>query len=147
MAYWLIKSEPDKYSWADMVRDGRTIWDGVRNHSAAINLRAMKIGDRALFYHSNVGKEVVGIVEIVGEHYIDPRDEAKRFPAVDVAPVETLVQPVTLAAIKGDPFFADFDLVRLSRLSVATVGEAHWDRIMTMAGGTGKMTERAGSSG
>lgn len=135
MAYWLIKSEPDKYSWDDMVRDGRTIWDGVRNHSAAINLRAMKIGDRALFYHSNVGKEVVGVVEIVREHYLDPKDEAKRFPAVDVAPVAAVVTPVTLAQIKSDPFFADFDLVRLSRLSVATVGNAHWDRIMTLANG------------
>ena len=135
MAYWLIKSEPDKYSWDDMVRDGRTIWDGVRNHSAAINLRAMKVGDRALFYHSNVGKEVVGVVEIVREHYLDPKDEAKRFPAVDVAPVAAVVTPVTLGQIKGDPFFADFDLVRLSRLSVATVGNAHWDRIMTLANG------------
>jgi predicted RNA-binding protein with PUA-like domain len=133
MAYWLIKSEPPKYSWDDMLRDGRTIWDGVRNHTAAINLRAMKVGDRALFYHSNEGKEAVGIVEIVREHYLDPKDEAQRFPAVDVAPVETLARPVTLAAIKADPFFADFDLVRQSRLSVATVGEAHWNKIMEMA--------------
>lgn len=137
MAYWLIKSEPDKYSWADMLRDKRTIWDGVRNHSAAINLRTMKIGDRAFFYHSNVGKEVVGIVEIVREHYLDPKDEAQRFPAVDVAPVETLANPVTLAAIKADPFFADFDLVRLSRLSVASVGDAHWEKIMQMANVSG----------
>jgi predicted RNA-binding protein with PUA-like domain len=133
MAYWLIKSEPNKYSWDDMLRDGRTIWDGVRNHTAAINLRAMKLGDRALFYHSNEGKEAVGIVEIVREHYLDPKDEAKRFPAVDVAPVETLASPVTLAAIKSDSFFDDFDLVRQSRLSVASVGKAHWDRIMQLA--------------
>jgi predicted RNA-binding protein with PUA-like domain len=134
MAYWLIKSEPHKYSWADLLRDGQTIWDGVRNHTAAINLRAMKVGDRALFYHSNEGKEAVGIVEIVREHYLDPSDEAKRFPAVDVAPLQTLPAPVTLAAIKADSFFADFDLVRQSRLSVASVGKVHWDRIMELAG-------------
>ena len=133
MAYWLIKSEPDKYSWDDMVRDGRTIWDGVRNHSAAINLRSMKVGDQAFFYHSNVGKEVVGVVRIVREHYLDPKDEAQRFPAVDVSPIGALANPVTLAAIKADPFFADFDLVRLSRLSVASVGTAHWDRIMALS--------------
>ncbi|MDB5713213.1 MAG: hypothetical protein JWO15_610 [Sphingomonadales bacterium] len=133
MAYWLIKSEPDKYSWDDLIRDGRTIWDGVRNHSAAINLRAMKVGDRGFFYHSNVGKEIVGIVEVVREHYLDPKDAAQRFPAVDVVPVEPLPRAVTLAQIKGDSFFADFDLVRLSRLSVASVGNAHWDRIMAMA--------------
>lgn len=133
MAYWLIKSEPDKYSWADMLRDERTIWDGVRNHSAAINLRAMKVGDRAFFYHSNVGKEIVGIVEVVREHYLDPKDAAQRFPAVDVAPVEALANPVTLAEIKADPVFADFDLVRLSRLSVASVGKHHWDRVLAMA--------------
>ena len=133
MAYWLVKSEPHKYSWDDMVRDGRTIWDGVRNHMAAINLRAMKIGDQAFFYHSNEGKEIVGIVEIVGEHYIDPKDEAKRFPAVDVAPVRPLAKPVTLAAIKADPGFADMDLIRQGRLSVGKVGDAHWARILAMA--------------
>lgn len=133
MAYWLIKSEPDKYSWADMLRDEQTIWDGVRNHSAAINLRAMKVGDRAFFYHSNVGKEIVGIVEVVREHYLDPKDAAQRFPAVDVAPVEALANPVTLAEIKADPVFADFDLVRLSRLSVASVGKDHWDEIIRMS--------------
>jgi predicted RNA-binding protein with PUA-like domain len=134
MAYWLIKSEPHKYSWDDMQRDGRTIWDGVRNHTAAINLRSMKVGELALFYHSNEGKEAVGIVEIVREHYLDPSDEAKRFPAVDVAPVRTLPVRVTLATLKSDSFFADFDLIRQSRLSVASVGQAYWDRIMSLAG-------------
>lgn len=134
MAYWLIKSEPHKYSWDDLQRDGQTIWDGVRNHTAAINLRAMKIDDLALFYHSNEGKEAVGIVKIVREHYLDPGDEAKRFPAVDVAPVQALPTPVTLATIKGDGSFADFDLVRQSRLSVASVSKPHWDRIMKLAG-------------
>lgn len=134
MAYWLVKSEPHKYSWDDMVRDGRTIWDGVRNHTAAINLRTMKVGDQAFFYHSNEGKEIVGIVEIVREHYLDPKDDAKRFPAVDVAPVEKLKTPVTLAAIKADPALAEMELVRQSRLSVAPVRDAEWKHILKMAG-------------
>jgi predicted RNA-binding protein with PUA-like domain len=134
MAYWLVKSEPHKYSWDDMVRDGRTIWDGVRNHTAAINLRTMKLGDRAFFYHSNEGKEIVGIVEIVREHYLDPKDAAQRFPAVDVAPVEPLRTSVTLAAIKADPALADMELVRQSRLSVAPVRDQEWARILEMAG-------------
>jgi predicted RNA-binding protein with PUA-like domain len=134
MAYWLVKSEPHKYSWDNMVRDGRTIWDGVRNHTAAINLRTMKLGDRAFFYHSNEGKEIVGIVEIVREHYLDPKDAAQRFPAVDVAPVEPLKTPVTLAAIKADPALAEMELVRQSRLSVAPVRDSEWVRIMEMAG-------------
>jgi predicted RNA-binding protein with PUA-like domain len=134
MAYWLVKSEPHKYSWDDMVRDGRTIWDGVRNHTAAINLRTMKLGDRAFFYHSNEGKEIVGIVEVVREHYLDPKDAAQRFPAVDVAPVEPLRTSVTLAAIKADPALADMELVRQSRLSVALVRDQEWARILEMAG-------------
>ncbi len=133
MAYWLVKSEPHKYSWDDMVRDGRTIWDGVRNHTAAINLRAMKIGDRAFFYHSNEGKEIVGIVEIVREHYLDPKDEAQRFPAVDVSPVEKLANSVSLATIKADPALADMELIRQSRLSVAPVREAEWAHILKLA--------------
>ena len=134
MAYWLLKSEPFKYSWDDMVRDGRTIWDGVRNHQAAINLRAMQLGDHAFFYHSNEGKEIVGIVEIVGESYIDPKDATGKFPAVDVAPIEALSKPVTLAAIKARPDLADLALVRQSRLSVVPVSDAHWAAIMVMAG-------------
>jgi predicted RNA-binding protein with PUA-like domain len=133
MAYWLVKSEPHKYSWDDMMRDGRTIWDGVRNHTAAINLRAMKLGDRAFFYHSNEGKQIVGIVEIVREHYLDPKDDAQRFPAVDVVPVESLAVPVTLAAIKADPALVEMDLVRQSRLSVARVRDAEWARVLAMS--------------
>lgn len=134
MEYWLVKSEPHKYSWDDMVRDGRTIWDGVRNHTAAINLRAMKVGDKAFFYHSNEGKEIVGIVEIVREHYLDPKDAAQRFPAVDVAPVEKLKNPVTLAAIKAEPALAEMELIRQSRLSVAPVRDSEWKHILKMAG-------------
>jgi predicted RNA-binding protein with PUA-like domain len=133
MAYWLLKSEPHKYAWTDLVRDGRTIWDGVRNHTAAINLRAMKLGDRAFFYHSNEGKEIVGIVEIVREHYLDPKDAAQRFPAVDVAPAKALKMPVTLAAIKADPALAEMELIRQSRLSVAPVREAEWTRILELS--------------
>lgn len=133
MAHWLVKSEPDKYSWDDLVRDGRTAWDGVRNHSAAINLRAMTLGDRAFFYHSNAGKEIVGIVEIVREHYIDPKDASGRFPAVDVAPIEALKAPVTLAAIKADAALAGIEVVRQSRLSVVPIRDAEWARIMTMS--------------
>ena len=133
MAYWLVKSEPHKYAWSDLVRDGRTIWDGVRNHTAAINLRAMKIGDRAFFYHSNEGKEIVGIVEIVREHYLDPKDAAQRFPAVDVVPVEPLQKPVSLATIKADPALAAMELLRQSRLSVAPVRETEWAYIVALA--------------
>jgi predicted RNA-binding protein with PUA-like domain len=135
MAYWLVKSEPHKYAWDDLVRDGRTIWDGVRNHTAAINLRTMKVGDRAFFYHSNEGKEIVGIVEIVREHYLDPKDPAQRFPAVDVIPVERLKSPVTLATIKADPALAAMELIRQSRLSVAPVRDAEWAHIMELAAG------------
>lgn len=135
MAYWLVKSEPHKYAWNDLIRDGRTIWDGVRNHTAAINLRAMKVGDRAFFYHSNEGKEIVGIVEIVREHYIDPKDAAGRFPAVAVMPVEALAKPVTLVTIKADPALAGMELIRQSRLSVAPVRESEWVRILELAAG------------
>ena len=130
-----MKSEPAKYSWDDLVHDGRTIWDGVRNHSAAINLRTMKLGDRAFFYHSNEGKEIVGIVEIVREHYLDPKDAEQRFPAVDVAPVEKLKTPVTLAAIKADPALAGMELIRQSRLSVAPVRDTEWQHILELANG------------
>ena len=135
MQYWLMKSEPDVYPWSRLVADGRGHWDGVRNHQAARNLRSMKVGDRAFFYHSNEGKEIVGIVEIVREHYIDPKDAAERFPAVDVVPVEPLKSPVTLATIKADPALAQMELIRQSRLSVAPVREAEWARIMELAAG------------
>ncbi len=135
MAYWLLKSEPFKYSWEQMVTDGRTHWDGVRNHQAAANLKAMRIGDHAFFYHSNEGKEIVGIVEIVREAYPDPSDEAGRFVMVDVAPVSPVASPVTLAAMKADPRFAELALIRQSRLSVVPVSDAHWAMINLMANG------------
>jgi predicted RNA-binding protein with PUA-like domain len=133
MAHWLLKSEPDKYSWDDMVRDGRTHWNGVRNHQAAINLKAMKVGDLAFFYHSNEGKECVGIVKIMRAAYPDPSDEAGRFVMVDVSPVDPLAKPVTLSEMKANPKLAELALIRQSRLSVVPVSDAHWKIIMGMA--------------
>jgi predicted RNA-binding protein with PUA-like domain len=132
MAHWLLKSEPFKYSWDQMVTDGRTHWDGVRNHQAAANLKAMRVGDHAFFYHSNEGKEIVGIVEIVREAYPDPSDEAARFVMVDVSPVRAVKVPVTLAQMKADAALADLALIRQSRLSVVPVSDAHWAHILAL---------------
>ena len=135
VAHWLLKSEPFKYSWDQMVTDGRTHWDGVRNHQAALNLKAMRIGDHAFFYHSNEGKEIVGIVEIMREAYPDPSDEAGRFVMVDVAPVRPITRAVTLAEMKASAELAELALIRQSRLSVVPVSDAHWAHIMQMAEG------------
>jgi predicted RNA-binding protein with PUA-like domain len=129
-----MKSEPSSYSWEQLVKDGRTNWNGVRNAQASNNLKAMKKGDRAFFYHSNEGLAIVGIAEIVREFYPDPSDKTGRFGMVDVAPVMPLKTPITLAAIKSDPQFQDFALVRLSRLSVMPVSAAHWKQICSMGG-------------
>jgi len=129
--YWLIKSEPAAYGWDDLVRDGETIWDGVRNHRAANNLRAMKEGDQAFFYHSVTGKEIVGIAEISKAGLADPRDDA--WAAVNVKPVRALERPVTLAEIKADETLTGIELVRLSRLSVAEIRPEEWARILEMA--------------
>lgn len=134
MAYWLLKSEPFKYSWDRMVADGRTHWDGVRNHQASNNLKAMEVGDRAFFYHSNEGLEIVGIVEIVRTYYPDPSDDAARFGMVDVAPVMPVKTPVTLKQIKADPLLQSMALVRQSRLSVCPVAEDEWARVCDLAG-------------
>ena len=134
MARWLLKSEPIKYAWHRMVADGRTYWDGVRNHQAANNLKAMRVGDRAFFYHSNEGMEVVGVVEIAREYYPDPSDESGRFGMVDVAPVMPVTTPVTLKQIKADPQLAGMALVRQSRLSVCPVTDAEWARVCELAG-------------
>ena len=132
--YWLMKSEPDAYSWDDLVAQKEGMWDGVRNHTAAINLKAMKVGDEAFFYHSNIGLEVVGIMTISQEHFIDPTDEKARFVAVKVKPVRKIANPVPLKAIKANPKLADMQLVRQSRLSVAPVSAAEWKEILKMAG-------------
>ena len=134
MSYWLMKSEPSAYSWEQLVKDGRTHWNGVRNYQAANNLKAMKKGDRAFFYHSNEGVAVVGIVEIVKEYYPDPTDETGRFGMVDVKPVMPVKTPVALAAIKAEPKLAELPLVRQSRLSVSPVDAASWKLICKMGG-------------
>jgi predicted RNA-binding protein with PUA-like domain len=134
MQYWLLKSEPSSYSWDRLVADGRTHWDGVRNHQAANNLKAMKPGDRAFFYHSGEGPAIVGVAEIVSEAYPDPGDEAGRFVMVDVQPVMPVRTPVTLAQIKAEPKLAGFALVRQSRLSVVPVAADEWRLLCKMAG-------------
>ncbi|MBV9523167.1 MAG: EVE domain-containing protein [Alphaproteobacteria bacterium] len=134
MNYWLLKSEPFKYSWEKLLADGRTHWNGVRNHQAANNLKAMRSGDEAFFYHSNEGLAVVGIVEIVREYYPDPSDPSGRFGMVDVAPLRPLPHPVTLQQIKAAPQLAELGLVRQSRLSVVAVGAAEWRLICKMGG-------------
>ena len=132
--YWLMKSEPDVYSYDDLVAEGEGRWDGVRNHSAAINLRSMKLGDEAFFYHSNIGLEIVAIMTISQEYFIDPTDEKARFVAVKVKPSRKLARPVTLKAIKANPKLAEMEMLRQSRLSVAPVRPAEWNEILKMAG-------------
>lgn len=129
--YWLIKSEPAAYSWDDLVKDGETLWDGVRNHRAANNLRTMEKGDGAFFYHSVTGKEIVGVAEVSVPGLADPKDEA--WSAVKVKPVRALERPVTLAEIKADAKLKDIELVRLSRLSVAEIRPEEWERVLELA--------------
>jgi predicted RNA-binding protein with PUA-like domain len=134
MNYWLIKSEPFKYSWDQFVKDGKTFWDGVRNYAARNNLKAMKKGDQVFFYHSNEGLEIVGIAEVAKEAYQDPTTDDPNWVVVDFKPVKKLPKPVTLAELKADPAFADMDLIRLSRLSVGAVKAAEWKKILKMGG-------------
>jgi len=135
MAYWLIKSEPSAYSWDQLVKDKKTSWTGVRNFQAQINLKAMKVGDRAFFYHSGEGKEIVGIAEVVKTAYPDATDKEGKSVTVDFKAIEPVKKPVTLAEIKADPKFKEMKLVRQSRLSVSPVGDDHWKLLMKMAGG------------
>ncbi len=130
--YWLVKSEPFKYSWEQFVKDGSTYWDGVRNAMARNNLRDMSKGDLVLYYHSNEGKEVVGVARITGESYQDPTTDDDRWVVVDLAPVTPLTEPVTLAQIKADAKLADIPLVRMSRLSVMPIPKPAFDRILKM---------------
>ena len=134
MACWLVKSDPDTYGWPEMQRDERTHWDGVRNHQAANNLKAMKKGDRAFFYHSGGETSIVGIVEIVKEAYPDPSDEDGRFVMVDLKTVAPLKTPVTLAQIKAEPKLKNLVLLKNSRLSVQPVDDASWRLICGMGG-------------
>lgn len=131
--YWLLKSEPFKYSWDDLVAEGEGTWDGVRNHRAKNNLAAMKVGDQAFFYHSREGLEIVGIVEVSVAGITDPTDETGKWAAVKVKPVGKLDQPVTLKQIKDEPTLEDCELVRLSRLSVAEIRPAEWKKIVSMS--------------
>jgi len=133
MAYWLLKSEPFKYSWEQLEKDKKTFWDGVRNYAARNNLRAMKKGDLAFFYHSNEGLEIVGIVKIIKEAYQDPTTKEEAWVAVDVAPFKKLKKPVTLAQIKSDKRLQNIALVKLSRLSVQPVTSEEWDFIIELA--------------
>ena len=134
MAYWLIKSDPDTYGWPQMLRDGRTNWDGVRNYQASNNLKAMKTGDRALFYHSGGETAVVGIAEVVKEFHADPNDETGRFGMVDVKAAGAMKAPVTLAQIKAEPRLKDLALLRQGRLSVVPIDDKSWKLICAMGG-------------
>ena len=136
MAHWLMKSEPEAYSWDDLVREGEGTWDGVRNHAAALNLKAMQVGDEALFYHSVIGKEVVGVMTISRPAAPDPTEpEGTRWVAVKVKPVAKLNRPVTLATLKTDPALAGMVMLRQSRLSVAPLSDAEFAHILDLGGG------------
>jgi predicted RNA-binding protein with PUA-like domain len=130
---WLVKSEPDTYSFADLERDGRTVWDGVRNNAAALHLKAMKVGDEALFYHSGEGKAVVGVAKVTREAFPDASDPAGRFVAVELAFDRALAHPVTLAQMKAEPALADMAMIRQGRLSVSPVTEDEWATIQRLA--------------
>ncbi len=134
MAFWLMKSEPGAWSWDDQVREGSAEWDGVRNHQASNNMKAMKRGDKAFFYHSVNEKRIVGIVEVVKEYYPDPSDASARFGMVDVKALTPMKQPVTLAEIKAEPRLANLALVRQSRLSVLPVSAEEWKLLCRMGG-------------
>jgi predicted RNA-binding protein with PUA-like domain len=136
MAYWLVKSEPSVWSWDQQVAKGAKgeAWTGVRNHTAKLNMMKMKKGDRAFFYHSNEGKEIVGIVEIVREHYPDPTDSSGKFFCVDISADKPLKHPVGLGAVKADKHLAEMELIKLSRLSVQSVTPDQWKYICKLGG-------------
>jgi len=134
MAYWLVKSEPFKYSWDQLVKDKETIWEGVRNYAARNNLQAMKKGDKVLFYHSNDGIEIVGIAKVAKEAYQDPTTEDKAWVVVNLKPFKKLKNTVTLKQVKADKRLGEMDLVRLGRLSVQAVKEEEWKIVMELAG-------------
>ncbi len=134
LRYWLVKSEPFKYSWEDLVKDGWTYWDGVRNYEARNNIRAMAVGDQLLFYHSNEDRAVVGIAEVIREHYQDPTTDDDRWSVVDIKPLQALSAPVTLAEIKREPRLGYMQLVTRSRLSVSPVTADEFGVIVAMGG-------------
>jgi len=130
--YWLVKSEPDAFSWDQQVANGIEPWTGVRNHMAKNNLKAMQKGDLAFFYHSNIGKQIVGVVKVARVAYPDPTAEKGDWICVDMQAVRPMPKPISLEDIKADPDFTDFALVRMSRLSVMPVSKAHWDKLCRM---------------
>jgi predicted RNA-binding protein with PUA-like domain len=132
--YWLVKTEPESWSWQDQERDGTTHWDGVRNAQAAGHLKAMQAGDRVLFYHSGKERAIVGVCEVVREHYPDPADASGRFGMVDLKAIAPFARPVTLAEVKADPRLHHLDLVRQSRLSVMPIDEASWAVLCDLGG-------------
>jgi len=134
MTYWLFKSEPGAWSWDDHVKAGTAEWDGVRSHQACNNMKAMKLGDRAFFYHSVSEKTIVGLVEVAKEYYPDHTDESGRFGMVDLTALEPVKTPVTLAAIKAEPTLSELALVRQSRLSVVPITAPQWKKLCSMAG-------------
>ena len=133
MQYWLIKSEPNKWSWENHLEKGVEHWDGVRNYQASNNMKAMQLGDKAFFYHSNIGKEIVGIVEVVKQYYPDHTDPKNRFGMVDFKALKSVGKPITLAQIKADPFLADMALLKQSRLSVSAVKKDEWEYILKIS--------------
>lgn len=137
MRYWLVKTEPYKYSWDDFLRDGWTVWDGVRNYQARNNLKSMKIGDRVLFYHSNKERSVVGIAEVVKEAYQDPTTSDERWVVVDIKPVQTLRKPVTLERIRENPLLRGIALLRQARLSVMPLTREEFEAIVAAGMGEG----------
>lgn len=134
MAHWLLKSEPLNYSWDRLVADGRTHWDGVRNPQALNNLRAMKLGDRAFFYHSNEGREIVGVVEVIKTFYPDAADKSGKLGMVDIRPVVPVAKRVGLPAMKANSELANLSLLKQSRLSVCPISESEWAALCKMAG-------------
>ena len=134
MSHWLIKSEPDVYSWDQFVKDKQTRWDGIRNYAARLHLRAMKKGDELFFYHSNKGTEIIGIASVVKEAYPDPTTEDPAWFAIDVKPLKKITKPVTLDQIKKEKKLSSMALVRISRLSVQPVSDEEWQIILKMGG-------------
>ena len=134
MSHWLVKSEPSTYSWDQFEKEGKTFWDGVRNYAARNHLRSMKKGDTVLFYHSNTGLEVVGIAEVVKEHYQDPTTDEDAWVVVDLKPLKRLKKPVTLKQMKAEKTLTNMALLRISQLSVQPVTDAEWKTIMQLAG-------------
>ncbi|MEJ7611968.1 MAG: EVE domain-containing protein [Ferruginibacter sp.] len=134
MNYWLVKSEPSVYSWSQFIKDKTTVWEGVRNYAARIHLRAMKKGDKILFYHSNDGLNIVGIAKVVKEAYQDPTTNDEAWVAVDLSPLKALKTPVSLSQVKAEKRLSEMALIKLSRLSVQPVTEKEWSIIMELAG-------------